>query len=389
MSIEELTEKMKSVQSALLDFLDDECSSEENYENFVNITANQKVIEDRHELKLLLRLINNIGSNHRRSSNFTNKIDQILHHFKKEIQNFFSNSEIFEVFKDNKRILLFLIEEKMMIIDEYVVSRMTSDEYVRKNYDEYFAPEIKPFLTKEFIQKFRSENSNLRKEEFIDKIKKEVPEEFYIKRKEGENENYLCELIRTNQVKEFGVYVNRNNISLESYIKKSIFETNPLLIDESKIRLIEYASFFGSIDIVRYMQINGNIELTSSMWIYAIHSRNAELIRYLEDSHVTPPEDDYETILKESIKCHHNDVAKYIIDYLIKEEDLQNDIESKYHNNLYRYAVEYYNYCFFPTNMKYKNMFFYLCEFDYYTLVNLYLSEGNIDINAKIKTANI
>ena len=185
-------------------------------------------------------------------------------------------------------------------------------------------------------------------------------------------------------MKEFGVYVNRNNISLESYIIKSIFETNQFLIDNESINLIEYASFYGSNDIIRYMHFNDEVELTSSMWIYAIHSCNSELIKYLEDNHVSPPENKYGKILKESIKCHHNDVSKYIIEYLMKEEDLQKDIENNYYDNLYRYAVESFNYCFFPTDMKYKNMFFYLCEFDYYTLVKLYLIDGTIDINATI-----
>ena len=70
----------------------------------------------------------------------------------------------------------------------------------------------------------------------------------------------------------------------------------------------------------------------------------------------------------------------------MKEEDLQNDIEKKYNENLYAYAARFYNYCFSPSNMKYKNMFLYLCEFGYYTLVKLYLSEMNIDINGRIKT---
>ena len=173
-------------------------------------------------------------------------------------------------------------------------------------------------------------------------------------------------------------------MSLEICIKESIFETNQLLTCKEKISLIEYASFYGSNDIIKYIEKKG-VELTSSMWIYGIHSCNAELIRYLEDNHVSPPDNDYERILEESIKCHHNDISNYLIDNIMNEEYLQNNIENEYYHNLYRYATESYNYCFFPTNMKYKNMFFYLCEFDYYTLVKLYLTEGTIDINAKIK----
>ena len=57
----------------------------------------------------------------------------------------------------------------------------------------------------------------------------ELPEDFYDKRKKGENDDYLCELIRTNKVKEFGNYINKKDISHESFINQSIFEANSFL----------------------------------------------------------------------------------------------------------------------------------------------------------------
>ena len=380
MNIEEFIEKKKSIQVALLEFLEDESIAEENYENFLKSVSEYQITEDKYKLKSVLQLINAVGNNHRRVKNFFCKLEQILVHFKKDIEKYFKNSEIFEVFENNKRILLFLIEEKIMIIDEYIASRIARRKYLA----EYFAPELKPFFPEEFIKKYGDKNLYLREEIFINNIKKEVSEDFYDKRKEGENDSYLCELIRKNQVKEFGVYVNRNNISLESYIEKSIFETNQLLLENINNKMIEYASFYGSIDIIRYMRFNGNVELTSNMWNYAVHSCNAELIRYLEDNHVSPIMNNYDRILKESIKCHHNDISNYLIDNIMNEEYLQNNIENEFYHNLYRYATESYNYCFFPTNMKYKNMFFYLCKFDYYTLVKHYLKELTIDINSTI-----
>ena len=121
--------------------------------------------------------------------------------------------------------------------------------------------------------------------------------------------------------KEFGVYINRHNLSFDSTIEESIFETNPLLMNKKNIELIEYASFFGSNEIIKYIEINGEVELTSSIWRFAIHSENAELIKYLEDKQISPPFDNYETILLESIKCHHNDVSNHIIRDLIEEEN--------------------------------------------------------------------
>ena len=384
MSFETFVEKMKSIQNSLLEFLEDESDGDNEYENFINLVSTQQIINDEHEFKALLRLINRIVNNHYRSRNFISKAERVLRQFKQGLQKYFSNSEIFNIFKDNKRILLFLLEEKMMIIDEYIFPIITSSEYAEKNYCEYFQPEIKRFVAEENIGKYGSENKSLKDNKFIEVMNKEIETNFYEKRREGLNDDYLCEQIRNNEIQEFIRFTEQRNLSLEICIKKSIFETNRLLTDKSDIKLIEYASFYGSNDIIKYIEKKG-VELTSSMWIYGIHSCNAELIRYLEDNHVSPPDNDYERILEESIKCHHNDISNYIIDNLMNEEDLQNNIENNYNDNLYRYAVESHNYCFFPANMKYQNMFHFLCEFDYYTLVKLYLTEGTIDINAKIK----
>ena len=385
MRIEEYVDTKKSIQNVLLEFLEDESDANDKYENFVKIVTTQHIINDQKELKELLYLISNIGDNHQHGKYFISKIERILRYFKTDIQNYFSNSEIFEIFKSNKRIILLLIEEKLITVDEYIFSILTNYDCLSMKYCEYFQPEIKPFLTKENIEKYGKQNSHLQDDEFIKMMMKEVEEDFYEKRREGENDDFLCQLIRFNKIKEFITFVEQTNISLDNIIKNSIFETNQVLIDnDSYVSLINYAAFFGSNDIIKYMIMKG-AKLTSEMWIYAIHGRNAEMIRYLEENHISPPDNKYDQILEESIKCHHNDVSNYIIDYLMKEEDLQKNIEKQYYNNLYRYAVESRNYCFFPTNMKYKNMFFYLCEFDYYTLVKLFLEEGNININDRIK----
>ncbi|KAK8898246.1 hypothetical protein M9Y10_000524 [Tritrichomonas musculus] len=384
MNIKEFIEKMKNIQSNLLEFLEDESNSRDKYETFVKLITEQKIIDDQYEFKALLDLIDAISRNHRRSHNFISNVEQILRHFKQHIQKYFSNSKILEIFDYNKRILLFLIEEKVMTIDDSIFITLINDEYC-----DYFQPEIKPFLTKENIEKYSDRNKSLKDEEFIERMKKDVDEDFYEKRREGENDDFLCRLIRFNEIKEFITFVEQTNLSLQStLIKNSIFETNNQLLQNEfrKIKLIEYASFYGSNDIIKYMKMKG-VELISSMWTYAIHGGNEELIRYLEENHVSPPENEYNNILDESITCHHNEISNYIIDYLFKEEDIQYRIKNDYYSNMYRSAIESHNYYFFPDNMKYKNMISYLCEFDYYSLVKLCLEEENIDINEIIKTA--
>lgn len=378
--IKEQIEKMKRIEKAVLEFVEEESNAEENYENLMKTLKDEQISEDRPKFELFLRLINQISNEHQRVSNFINKILRILEEEKKDVKKHFSNSEIFDFFADNKRILLFLFEEKVIIIDDYIFSEITSKKYNKKNYEEYFLPEIKEFLRDEKNQKRFKEHKLLKNEDFV---KTEISEDFYDKRREGENDNYLCYLIRSDLVKDFGVYMNRHNLSFDISVEESIFETNSLILAKSDLKLIEYASFYGSIEVIKYMKMNYEIELTSIMWFYAIHSCNSELIRYLEDNHVEPPTNNYNYVLRESIKSHHNDVSNYVIYNLIEEENLKKDIENKYHGNLYRYAIEFDNYLFFPTDFKSKNIFLYLCEFNYHTLVKLCLEEGNIEINYK------
>ena len=92
-----------------------------------------------------------------------------------------------------------------------------------------------------------------------------------------------------------------------SEVKQSVFETNPLLL-EKEATLIEYAAFFGSIKIFQYLK-NNHVQMTPSLWIYAIHSKNAELINILEESCIDPPDKSYLKCFEESIKCHHNEIA--------------------------------------------------------------------------------
>ena len=98
--------------------------------------------------------------------------------------------------------------------------------------------------------------------------------------------------------------------------------------------LIEYASFFGSIQIIYYLK-NCQVPLNFSLWSYTIHPNNAELIHFLEENEVKPvtiaqtkntnhwfsikngfikqtKNESFEDILIESIKCHQNDISNYI-----------------------------------------------------------------------------
>ena len=118
--------KRKTVK-VLLEYVEEEENVEENFENFLQVLKDQQVHEDYHEIKEILFLINNISNNQQRTNNFYNKIERIIEFLKKDISKKLKNSEIFELFKNNKRLLLFFIEERIIKLDECIVSRITSD----------------------------------------------------------------------------------------------------------------------------------------------------------------------------------------------------------------------------------------------------------------------
>ena len=262
------------------------------------------------------------------------------------MKKYFTNSEIFNIFQSNKRILLILFDEKIINIDKYIAAK------INNKYRIYFEPEIHLFNEK------------------VDK----QSESFYDNRKIGENESQICNLIRKDSINEFISYLNTNNCSVKEKIHLSIFETNQFLIKNNDTTLIEYAAFFGSIQIFKYLKLNG-AKLKPTLWLYAIHGRNSEIIHILEEEcNVDEKDESYKNWLKESIKCHHNDVANYVLNnYLSIENEKSNDTLIN--------GLKYYNFSFMKDESINESLFGYLCEYDYYILVDILLSKTKVDIN--------
>ncbi|KAK8889062.1 hypothetical protein M9Y10_033805 [Tritrichomonas musculus] len=375
-------EEIRQIQSDLLEFLDDEPNNEEN---FIKLSASfeyYNINDTQNKLKLILRLISKISNNYNRKKDFFDKIDRVLTHFKDKIKEYFSNFEIFRIFKSNKRILLFLIEQGIMTIDKYIITIITKQKYVDSKYPQYFQPEIKPFITSEFIEKYHQKNkiNNSEKQQvnnndnnWIEDIEKELPDHFYEKRKIGENDDYLCGLIREDLVKEFISHVYKTNLPLDTFIKTSIYETNSFLLRKDKISLIEYAAFFGAIQIFQYLRIN-EVTLTQKLWLFTIHGKNAEMIHLLEDKDILPEDKTYKTCFKQSIIYHHNDVANYF-----QNNCLQTDEENTYETFIK--SIKNYNFAFIQNEFINNSAFNELCKYDYYILVEILLNNANIDLN--------
>ena len=234
-SIEQFLEENKSIQKNIFDYLDYDIDIEEKYQNLKNLFDDIKIHSDQYKIKLLFKLIVQISNNHHRERNFFSKIDQILLLFKDDIQNYFSNSEIYHIFRSNKRLLLYLIEEKIMTIDEAIVKRIIKDKiYINEYYLEYFHPEIQPFSNEKWLL---SHNEKENEDRIFQLFQKEFPTDFYENRKIGENNERICQLIQKDLIDEFITYVNKNDYPLKSSINTSIYETNSILLKKKRNKI--------------------------------------------------------------------------------------------------------------------------------------------------------
>ena len=356
--MQEYIEKMSKIHKSILSFIENDDSTEE-FEKLIHIFHDLEIQNNMHTLKLLLYIIVNIADNHQRGPNFFVKIQKILEVLKIKIKENFSNFSIFNIFKSNKRILLFLIKEQIMILDKTIIFLLTTKyEFVHSFYPEYLFSSIKPFMSDVAVQR----------------IEESLPDNYKEKQEIGENDNYICKLIRDDLIDDFVAFVKEKNLSLNSKIKKSFFETNSFLINQ-QVSLIEYAAFFGSVQIFKYLQRN-KIKLTPSLWLHAIHGKNIEIIHLLEESNVKPEEKKFTECFYEAIKCHHNEIMDYIgNNYKVKEY--------KKPDYSFIQCLKCYNISFMNSNSVNESSFFYFCQYDYFHFVDNLLKHKNININKK------
>lgn len=369
MEIQHYLDKMRTIQTCLLEYIDSEDESEKFYLLETELEK-LKFQDNKYELESLLLLISKISNNHHRTDDFFYKIEKVLQIYKIDMKKYFTNPELFHIFKKNKRILLYLFEEKILTFDETIAKIIISGKYLLKNYPQYFTPEIQPFLNKTWFPKY---NKKTNENAWVNELQKELLENFEEKRKNGQNDNYICKLIQKDSIEEFIKYINEKSISLNSKIELSVFETNSLLLKKNEVTLIEYALFYGSIQIIKYME-NNNVEFNESSCFYAIHSNNSEIISiFINDDN---KQDSYnmEKYRLKCIKCHHNEVANFIQTNFLHYSDSHDFFKN----------LKYFNFSFIQNESIDKSSFFRLCKYNYGYLVKYFMEKKNFDINAPL-----
>ena len=317
-------QQMTAFYDHIISFIETENEYLEEYNKLTTLIETIKITSSKEEFRTILRIISKISSNHYRSPDFFKRIELLLTYLSENIKKVFNNEEIFNMFCINKRIILILLKNNIMTINDCVSTIITENlHFYSKLFRPYFLPELRNIISEDQIKKI---------EKGFLLIDPTIFNDFENKRLLGENETYLCQIIRSDSIDDFIVYFNQKNLSISTTIKPSIFETNYILLKKDPT-LIEYAAFFGSIRIFQYLKLNG-AQLDQSILKYAIHSNNAEIINILEENMSDWSDDLYELCLKESIKCHHNNLAEYFLMNFTNKNKSQIIQNSKINNHV-------------------------------------------------------
>lgn len=357
------------LEDLILEYLDN-FGLYEAFDNLVDYIKSENILNIQQEFKYFLGLLVNIFNYHHRIPGFVDNFEKILLYFKNEIKQTFSNSEIVNIFLSSKFLLLFLIKQEIILFDDFFLnSILVKCEANGVPYCYFFIPEI---------EKMDSEYTIAEIANFDPRIHGNYEE----KREQGENDSYLCTLIRNDSAREFISYVTQNNISLTMVIDPSIFETHSFL-NENKVTLFEYAAFFGSLKIFNF--ILNKIELSESIYKYAIHSNNANLVHIIEDigNNVDLIQLVKNTLI-EAIKCHHNNLVSYISNWVDDQTNDHLKEDKLYIERIVDTSFLYQNYFCINLEYAFHRLFFNLCKFDYIDFVNLLLKTYKNDIDSYI-----
>lgn len=366
MEIEAIIIKKRNIQSLVLTFIEND-DDDENFQAFTKFIEDNNISKNKEDLKDLLYMILMISNDHHRENNFFGKIMQILKYLLPSIKIHFTDFEFFKIYQSNNIIIINLIHNKMIVLERNMLDSMLSYQMIKsfENQSNYFGngeSQQDPYqlLLQYYYSQFNNDTEG--QENIISQINDIFNidlETFQSLCQQGENDNYICKLIRQDLLNEFISYINEKKFDLNSKVPFSLFESNDIL-RYFQPTLIDYSAFYGSIKIFKYLKMN-RVNIEPPLMIFAVHSLNSEMIHLVEDNReeyesATIPDKNtfkitfgfkrsntYDPIdpFCESIKCHHNDLANYFEQTLLKanSEKVQKAISVSF------------NYEFLPTDL--------------------------------------
>lgn len=235
----------------------------------------------------------------------------ILPFMKKNLQN--ESSFLWGIFGGLLFFKLWMYEEGLITFDQIILSAQNDET---STITEYFLPEIIDtnfeIFEKELKYRFKKTFSSEKVEQFRELRKKyfkwliesgDYQDSIY---SEIEN-NKLRLSIKRDDIDTFQEILSKSNISINSTLYESTLENS--LIYPCELKLIEYAAFFNSVKIFKFLLMN-DANLTENVTYYAISNQNYDLIHILETRFKTNFE---KTSFFNSLNLINNDMTEYLL----------------------------------------------------------------------------
>ena len=268
----------------------------ESFESY--LSEHQQYLQEKRSALQLLSSLDKFISIHPQFSDYPKKliISPLLH----DTLTLFSSFELYKLFASYS--LRLLLYQNGFINIDTIIERSSLDSHDFG----YFINEIK----ESDIQFFQYSMTKTNNRTILREINKdrEKHDELRIK---GRNHHQIAEIIRNDDIQQFQEIVAQTNVNLNSRIPYSFYEDCQFINRKSEMPfLIEYASFFSSIKIFKFLGIN-DIKGNPITLQYAIAGGNYEIIHLLESVYKKTINSNS---LNFAIYFHRNDIYSYLQD---------------------------------------------------------------------------
>ena len=401
---------LAKLENLLINFLFNEPNNDERKKlfSYLDLIKIKKNINDTHDfLHMLSDILFNRPLKSSTISNSYELVSYFIHDFtlinkhcedddykNNDINNFFSGLNMFNIFKKNKFILLYLFKNKIINIKELMNYLKTLEKIYawNKKLVAFFIPEMIKYCDQE--NDIKSLISDFKINEVYEKLSSSNEElkSFKRRRKTFHHSSIVLKLIRENDVENFINYITQNNfdinftfdfsILLDSY-GESIFESNSFMEVNPQMTIIEYAMLFGSLDIFKYLIDCGRLSKwpTQDSVKFAVFGGNYEIINTI--SYLGFYFDEFS--LYSAIECHRNELFDYIyshyFDSITKSEEFEISLYSCNPNHLLFFIQR--NQGYFEKICSSGEIFFFTRFTPFIFVYNFVLQIPSIDINAK------
>lgn len=164
----------------------------------------------------------------------------------------------------------------------------------------------------------------------IDTISKMTNEQKIEARNALHSINPLVQLIKEDKINEFQDFISKNNYNIENEIPQSHFEMHQILFNAKPI---EYAAFFGSINIFKFLLNKDNNINFGNLLEYAIAGGNIDIIHIIENESHDDDIKSNQRLLELAILYMNNELIEYIVHSYPVKIDAESYIKCIYASN--------------------------------------------------------